>query len=118
MQWRMKQAAEEKGKQEWKTLATDAGIVRQDPIREIRDQGDIIMEQDATYPSVRFLVRYGAYLSAFLGLMPLAGAIVAVFNGWAWQLILGAIAVGALVWLFVFSYVEVLRIIEDTLLPK
>jgi len=96
----------------------DSGMVRKAHVGEIREQGDMMMEQDAMYPSVQFLVRYGSYLSAFLGLVPLAVAIIAVLNGWAWQLILGGIAVGALVWLFVFSYVEVLRIIADTLLPK
>lgn len=71
-----------------------------------------------TYPVVGFLVRHGIVLSIFLSILPLvaAGALVAS-GGAAWMLAVGAGGSVVLATLLV-SYIEVLRVISDTLMPK
>lgn len=71
-----------------------------------------------TYPVVGFLVRHGIILSIVLGAVPLLAAAGLVVSGWApWVLVPGAGASVVLATLLV-SYVEVLRVISDTLMPK
>lgn len=71
-----------------------------------------------TYPVVGFLVRYGIVLSILLGILPLVAAGALVASGWAvWVLAVGAGASVVLATLLV-SYIEVLRVISDTLMPK
>lgn len=71
-----------------------------------------------SYPVVNFLVRWGPILAVFLGLAPLLASLVLVWQG-ASLLWLGAgIAGGAVLWLVVQSYVEVLRILADALMPR
>lgn len=71
-----------------------------------------------TYPVVGFLVRHGIVLSILLGILPLVAAGALVASGWAvWVLAVGAGASVVLATLLV-SYIEVLRVISDTLMPK
>lgn len=71
-----------------------------------------------TYPVVGFLVRHGIVLSIVLGVLPLIAAGALVAAGWAvWMLALGLGASVVLATLLV-SYIEVLRVISDTLMPK
>lgn len=70
------------------------------------------------YPVVTFLTRHGGRLAVLVGLVPVIAALLAVWMGYqpAW---IGAGAVaGGLLWLFVQSYVEVLRILADALMPR
>ena len=70
------------------------------------------------YPVVRFLVARGKTLSALLaaGLL-LAGLAACLFSAQWWWLPASAVA-AAVLWTLLLSYVEVLRIIADTLIPK
>lgn len=70
------------------------------------------------YPAVEFLVGYGRLLAIAIGvLLAVAGIAAAAFGfGWAWALV--GIGAGAIVWLLLQSYVEVLTIITETLLPQ
>lgn len=70
------------------------------------------------YPIVNLFVRHGGLLSALAGLLPLGLAIwaIALGAGLEW-LIAGALG-GAALWLFVRSYVEVLHILADALMPR
>ncbi|MFG1343521.1 hypothetical protein V5F59_01380 [Xanthobacter autotrophicus DSM 431] len=71
-----------------------------------------------TYPVVGFLVRHGILLSLVLGVVPLLAAAGLVASGWAlWVLVPGAGASVVLATLLI-SYIEVLRVISDTLMPK
>ena len=71
-----------------------------------------------TYPVVGFLVRHGIVLSIVLGILPLIAAGGLVAAGWAaWMLALGLGASVVLATLLV-SYIEVLRVISDTFMPK
>ena len=70
------------------------------------------------YPIVRFIMRAGTAIALALSSIPLLAAIVAVALGSSlWWILLGA-AVTPVVYLFVQSYVELVRIIGDTLLPR
>ncbi len=74
--------------------------------------------QSKTYPVVLFLVAHGK---------PLATAVSAAFGlavvGWGldqqmlWLIPLG-VFVATMLWVVLWSYVEVLQIIADTLIPK
>jgi hypothetical protein len=76
------------------------------------------MFQPPHYPTVQFLLRWGGALAIGIALAPVAAAAAAIWWGAAWWVAAAAAAVGVVLWLFVKSYVEVLSIIADTLLPK
>ena len=76
------------------------------------------MFQPPHYPTVQFLLRWGSILALVIALLPVAAATAAVWCGAAWWVAPAGLAVGGMLWLFVKSYVEVLSIIADTLLPK
>jgi len=71
-----------------------------------------------TYPVVQFLVARGKSLSLALSALVLLGAIgLGLSTGALWLAPAGLVAAGVLLGLLL-SYVEVLRIIADTLIPK
>lgn len=70
------------------------------------------------YPMVQFLVARGRGLSYVLALLVLLGFVVGgIAFGQLWLVPAGVVAAGVLLGLLL-SYVEVLRIIADTLIPK
>lgn len=71
-----------------------------------------------SYPAIMFIRNSGGLLAALLGLAPVIVAIWAVAAGYSWVWFVPAIAVGALLFLVFRSYVEVLRILADTLMPR
>ena len=74
--------------------------------------------QTPTYPVVQFLVARGRGLSVALAALVLLGALaLGLTSGVLWLLPAGLVASGLLLGLLL-SYVEVLQIIADTLLPK
>lgn len=71
-----------------------------------------------TYHALHFLVRYGDWLAWVTALLPI------FLGGWAWMTgmsiafgIAGLVG-GAFVYLIMRSYVELVRVIVDMLLPK
>jgi hypothetical protein len=71
-----------------------------------------------SYPVVAFLVRHGVLLSTIIGVLPVlagvyfmqsAGSAIALCAG-----VIGGVVAGGLM----LSYIEVLRIVSDTLIPK
>jgi hypothetical protein len=70
------------------------------------------------YPAVAFLVRHGRLLAIVIGVvLALAGTVATLLGfGWAWAPV--GFAAGILIWLLLQSYVEVLTIISETLLPQ
>ena len=74
--------------------------------------------QPKTYPVVLFLVAHGKPLAAWV-----SAAFGFALAGWGlYQQLLWLIALGvfaaALLWVVLWSYIEVLQIIADTLIPK
>jgi len=72
----------------------------------------------SAYPVVQFLVARGRGLAyALAALLLLACAAGGIATGQLWLVAAGIVAAGVLLGLLL-SYVEVLRIIADTLIPK
>ena len=70
------------------------------------------------YPVIRLIVERGNLLALAIGALPLLGAIALVVLGVHWfALIAGAVA-SAVVYFLMRSYVELVRVIADMLLPK
>lgn len=70
------------------------------------------------YPVLRFLERHGGWLSIVVALAPLAAGIIAmVLGGSPWWVLAGA-ATAAVLFLVARSYIELIRLMTDMLLPK
>jgi hypothetical protein len=70
------------------------------------------------YPIINFLVRHGHLFAMGVALLPaLAGVWIAATGGpWLWGA--GGVASGAVLYVCMKSYVEMVAIIADMLLPK
>ena len=67
---------------------------------------------------VRLIVAYGRPLAiALAALVPLSG-LAMVICGWSWLVFPAAWLLGLIAWGLLQSYVEIIRIIADTLLPR
>ncbi len=76
------------------------------------------MYQQPSYPTVQFLLTHGRTLATLCAGGVAFAAIVAAWTGGApWIAPVGALFAAGL-WVLLQSYVEVLAIIADTLLPK
>lgn len=71
-----------------------------------------------SFPVVTFLARRGSILAILAGISPVLAAIVAVFMGSHVLWMVGGFLTGLVLWLFLESYVEVLRILADALMPR
>jgi amino acid transporter len=72
----------------------------------------------ADYPTLRFLEKHGGWLAIAVGVAALlAGIVAAALGASPWWLLAGAIA-GGLLFLLARSYVELIRLMSDMLLPK
>jgi hypothetical protein len=70
------------------------------------------------YPMLGFIGRHGGWLAVVLALLPPATSAVPVSMGFsAWWLATGVVT-GAIVFVLVRSYVELVRVMTDMLLPK
>ena len=71
-----------------------------------------------TYPVVEFLVAQGVRCAWALALIVAVGAVLVALSTGIWWLGALGVALAAILLVVLISYVEVLRIIADTLLPK
>lgn len=70
------------------------------------------------YPTLRFLEKHGGWLAIAVGVAVFLAAIIATLLGASlWWLLAGA-ALGAALFLIARSYVELIRLMTDMLLPK
>ncbi len=70
------------------------------------------------YPTLRFLERHGGWIAIVIALAPpAAGIVAALLGGSVWWLAAG-IAAGAVLFVIARSYVELIRLMTDMLLPK
>ncbi len=70
------------------------------------------------YPAIKLIVERGNLLAALIGLLPLAGAIVLVVCGVHWIVLIAGAVATAVVYLLMRSYVELVRVMADMLIPK
>ena len=73
------------------------------------------MEQ---YPTIKLIVERGAPLAIVVGLLPLLGAVALLAIGVHWLVIPAGAVASAVLYLLMRSYVELVRVIADMLLPK
>jgi hypothetical protein len=71
------------------------------------------------YPTLKRIVRYGDVLAPAVAVLPLLGAIAAlVLLGAHWLALPAGAACSAVLLLLMKSYVELVRVISDMLLPQ
>ena len=70
------------------------------------------------YPTLRFLERHGDWIAIAVSLCPLAASLVAVWLGASFWWIAGGAVGSAFLFLAARSYVEMIRLMTDMLLPK
>jgi hypothetical protein len=70
------------------------------------------------YPVVALLLKHGAWLAIVAAAMPVLFALVAMLAGAHWLVLLAAVLAAPVVYVLLKSYVELVAIIADMLLPK
>jgi len=70
------------------------------------------------YPVVNFLVRFGNYFAGLAGVLPVIAGFYLAASGAGAAVALAALAGGALLYVLLKSYVELVTIIADMMLPK
>lgn len=70
------------------------------------------------YPTVQLLLRWGNHMAIAAAVaMPLF-ALLLIAEGWPWTTLLFGLFAGGAVLILARSYVELIRIISDTLIPR
>jgi len=71
------------------------------------------------YPVVNLLVSHGKWFAAIVAVLPvLAGLYLVVLGGMGWIFLCAGAVAGAVLYVIFKSYVELVCIIADMLLPK
>jgi hypothetical protein len=78
------------------------------------------MNEDSrkSYPAVHLLVDHGGLLAILIALLVPIAAVWFWFSGYGVPVLVAGIISGLLVYLLMRSYVELVRIMADMLLPK
>jgi hypothetical protein len=79
-----------------------------------------LMDEDSrqAYPAVNLFVRHGGIIAVLVALIAPAAALWLWAVGYNPLVLVAGVAAGALVFLLMRSYTELVRIIADMLLPK
>ena len=70
------------------------------------------------YPFIDFLLRHGQAFAIVVTLLPVAGGCYLTYAGLGWIWAAGGAALGAVLYVIAKSYVELVSLIADMLLPK
>lgn len=70
------------------------------------------------YPLVNWLIRYGAWFAAIMAVAPPVIGVYFAFTGTGWIALAIGVLVGIVTYVLLKSYVELVAIIADMLLPK
>ncbi len=70
------------------------------------------------YPILRLIERHGGWLAVLLALTLPAAGVWAVALGWHWGWLVAGLGTGLVAFVLLRSYVELLRVMIDMLLPK
>ena len=71
-----------------------------------------------TYPALGFLVKHGKWLSILVAALPVLGGIAVAASGGPLLLLVAGIVAAPLLLLFMLTYVEMARVISDTMIPR
>lgn len=75
-------------------------------------------DTNRAYPTLHFLVRHGNWVAAIVAVSTLIlGAVLSIVTETPWAIIVCTFA-SALIYLILRSYVELVRIIVDMLMPR
>jgi hypothetical protein len=75
-------------------------------------------DPDKAYPVVRLLIKHGTVLAIAVGVALATAGIWAALAGFGWPWVLAGVLTGAFAGLMIRSYVELVRLIADMLLPR
>lgn len=70
------------------------------------------------YPTIGLILKWGEPLSAVLAALIPLGALLFVLQGANWLVLVAGIVAGGVAYGLLRSYVDVLRVIADTLIPR
>lgn len=70
------------------------------------------------YPTIKLIVERGNLLAVLIGLLPLAGALALAAFGYHWLIVVAGAVASAVLYLLMRSYVELVRVMADMLIPK
>ncbi len=70
------------------------------------------------YPILHLIERHGGWLAVLLALALPAAAVWAFALGWHWGWLAAGLGAGVVVFVLLRSYVELVRVMIDMLLPK
>ena len=70
------------------------------------------------YPVLRAMIRYGQALSILSGAVAFACAASLLYPLWSYVALLPALVVGGVLYAVVKSYVELIRLVSETLAPE
>ena len=70
------------------------------------------------YPTIKLIVERGNTLAVAIGILPLLGALVLLAFGLHWLIIVAGAVAAAVLYLLLRSYVELVRVVADMLIPK
>ncbi len=70
------------------------------------------------YPTVEFLVKYGQHFAVTLSALPVVVGVILAWFFQIWLLALAGVVAGGVLYVVTRSYVELVQIIADMLLPK
>ena len=70
------------------------------------------------YPTIRFLLRFGDAFAVGVALAPIAFGIGAALYGWHWSVLLAGAVASVVLGVLMKSYIELVRVIADMLIPK
>lgn len=70
------------------------------------------------YPTVEFLVKYGQHFAVALGVLPVVLGLLLAWFLQLWPVAVGGLIAGGILYVIARSYVELVQIIADMLLPK
>jgi hypothetical protein len=70
------------------------------------------------YPTIKFIVERGDLLAVAMGILPLLGGAALLLLGVHWFALVAGVVAAVVVYFLMKSYVELVRVIADMLLPK
>lgn len=71
------------------------------------------------YPIINLLHRHGTKLALLVALLPLLGALAMFLSGFTpWPVLPCALVAGGVIYVLARSYVELIHIITETLMPR
>ena len=71
------------------------------------------------YPTIKLIVERGNALAVAIALLPLCAAVAAIAGiPWHWLVLAAGVVGAAVAYLLLKSYVELVRVMADMLIPK